>query len=106
MAASDRHLCGGDVVWNPGVLLGVERCICHEVSLEEVVRRAKAGQGFTQISKETKCCTGCGMCEAYVHVAIATGQTNFDVMSAGQVEKVLLLARAQGLSAVREKSRK
>jgi bacterioferritin-associated ferredoxin len=86
--------------------MGVERCICHEVSLEDVVRRAKTGQSFAQISSETGCCTGCGMCEAYVHVAMATGQSQLAVMSAGQVERVLAVARANGLCAAREKTKK
>jgi len=86
--------------------MGGEHCICHEVSLEEVVRRTKAGQSFAQISTETGCCTGCGMCEPYVHVAMATGQTRLEVMSAGQVERVLAVARAQGLCAAREKPKK
>ena len=86
--------------------MGVERCICHEVSLEEVVRRAKAGQSFAQIQSETKCCTGCGMCEAYVHVAMATGQSHLAVLSAGQVEEILAVARANGLAVQPDKFRK
>ena len=86
--------------------MSVERCICHEVTLEEVVRRAKAGQSFAQIKGETGCCTGCGMCEAYVHVAMATGQIQLPVMSAGQVERILAVARANGLCTPRGETKK
>lgn len=75
--------------------MGVQRCICSHVSLDEVVRRAQAGQSFEQICGDTGCCQGCGMCRPYVHLAIETGRTQLPILSPAQAEAVLVRAEAK-----------
>lgn len=72
----------------------VTRCICYEVPLSEVANRAKQGQGFDEISTATGCCQGCGMCEPYVRVTIATGRTNLPIMSKAQAQQIIDQAQA------------
>jgi bacterioferritin-associated ferredoxin len=75
--------------------MGVQRCICSHVTLDEVVRRAQAGQNFEQICSDTGCCQGCGMCRPYVHLAIETGRTQLPILSPAQAEAVLNRAQAR-----------
>lgn len=68
----------------------VTRCICHDVSFAELLRIARHEHlNFDGLRFRTGCCTGCGTCEPYVRVALATGRTRLPVMSAEEVRRVL-----------------
>jgi bacterioferritin-associated ferredoxin len=72
----------------------VERCVCHDVSFSRVAELARSGQTLEQISEQTGCCTGCGTCEPYVRVVIATGRTRLPVMTERQAAEVVAQAEA------------
>jgi bacterioferritin-associated ferredoxin len=74
---------------SPKGALMVNRCICYEVPLSEVAARAQRGEGFDQISAATGCCQGCGMCEPYVRVTIATGRTDLPVMNRVEAQRLI-----------------
>jgi bacterioferritin-associated ferredoxin len=67
----------------------VDRCICYEVPFTTVAQRAKAGENYEQISRATGCCQGCGMCERYVRVVIATGRTSLPVLTFQQADDIV-----------------
>ncbi len=59
----------------------VTRCVCHRVEFSEIKRLAQSGLTIAQISAQTKCCTGCGLCRPYVYVVLTTGATSIPVLS-------------------------
>jgi NAD(P)H-nitrite reductase large subunit len=60
----------------------VDRCVCHKVLIEELVRRHReTGAGFDGLRQQTRCSTNCGLCRPYILAALATGITRFPVMS-------------------------
>lgn len=60
----------------------VNRCVCHEVTFARLIELAKqTNSTFEQLQAMTGCCTGCTMCEPYVHKALATGQASLPLMS-------------------------
>ncbi|GEM_PF-1273351 len=61
----------------------VSRCVCHRVEFSEIKRLAQEGLSIAEISERTKCCTGCGLCRAYVYVVLTTGATSIPVLSRG-----------------------
>ncbi len=72
----------------------VDRCICYAVPFVEIARRAKLGKSFEVISADTGCCRGCGMCEPYVKVVVATGRTSLPVLTRAQSEAIVAQAAA------------
>jgi len=74
--------------------MAVERCVCHDVSFDEI-RRALDVEGldFAAIQRRTQCCTGCGMCEPYVRLVLETGRTRLPVLSPEEVASVMRRAR-------------
>ena len=66
----------------------VTRCVCHDVSFQQVRALRDRGMTFDEISAATKCCTGCGTCRAYVKIVIATGRVVLPVLSAEQVRRI------------------
>lgn len=59
-------------------MLRVDRCICHGVTFEEVVRAARAdGLSLAQLEDRLGCGTGCGLCRPYLRRALRTGQVVF-----------------------------
>lgn len=57
----------------------IDRCVCHDVSFEELHRHATAsGDGsFRDLQKTFGCGTTCGLCAPYVKQMLRTGQTVF-----------------------------
>lgn len=72
--------------------MSVAHCICHNVPFSRVVQLRTLGRTFAQIREETRCCTGCTLCEPYVRLAIETGRDTFPILSTGQIEAVLARA--------------
>ncbi len=71
----------------------VDRCVCKEVPFSRVAELAREGLGFEQIKARTGCCTGCGMCEPYVHRVIESGAVRLPVMSIAESEAIMRKAR-------------
>lgn len=70
--------------------MAVTRCVCYEITLEELKRIAsETGCSFDELSEKTGCCTGCGLCEPYVRLMLKTGQTSIDPLPPHEVERVL-----------------
>ncbi|MBX3357982.1 MAG: (2Fe-2S)-binding protein [Phycisphaeraceae bacterium] len=60
----------------------VDRCVCLGLPFEYLRGVARAGGlSFAQLRAATGCSTGCSMCEPYVRLMLATGQTRFPIMS-------------------------
>lgn len=72
----------------------VDRCICHNVTFTRIAELAAQGLSLDDISSKTRCCTGCGMCEAYVQVVIATGRERLPVLTPQQAEEIIRQAAA------------
>lgn len=58
----------------------VDRCVCMDVTFEEILRLYRQGLSFEHIQQRTMCGTRCGMCIPYIHVALTTGRTRLAVM--------------------------
>ncbi len=68
----------------------VTRCICHDRTFDELKRIAAAEHlTLDQLKQRTGCCTGCGMCEPYVRLMLATGRTAFAVLSPAEAAAVM-----------------
>jgi bacterioferritin-associated ferredoxin len=56
----------------------VDRCVCHGVSIQDILELAKAEKLTPQQLEDRLICgTGCGICRPYVRRALRTGQTVF-----------------------------
>lgn len=58
----------------------VDRCVCLNVPFSEMLSLRAQGVTFTEIQERTGCCSGCGMCEPYVRLALATGKAELPVL--------------------------
>ncbi len=68
----------------------VNRCLCHDLSFEYLCGLAEEkGLDFEGLQKETNCSMGCGLCEPYVRLMLKTGKTDFPVLSAEEIERVM-----------------
>ncbi len=72
--------------------MSVAHCICHNVPFTRVVQLRAQGRTFDEIRHETRCCTGCTLCEPYVRLAIETGRDTFPILSPGDIDAVLARA--------------
>lgn len=67
--------------------MAVTRCVCREVSLEEVAQEARAMRArsvqvsLAALCERTLAGTGCGTCRPYMARAALTGETRQPVMS-------------------------
>lgn len=73
--------------------LVVHKCICYDVEFARVAELAKGGKDFEQISQETGCCQGCGMCEPYVRYVIESGRVSLPVLKPHEVEAIMQRAQ-------------
>jgi NAD(P)H-nitrite reductase large subunit len=70
--------------------MAVDRCVCHDVPFEELVRlNREEGLELEQLMDRTGCCTGCTSCEPYVKIALATGETDLPVMNGRELHEAL-----------------
>ena len=68
----------------------VDRCVCHAVPFTEIKRLIDTGlTTVDQLAERTACTTGCGMCEPYVRLVIATGHTAFPALAMETIEQIL-----------------
>jgi len=75
----------------------VDRCVCHDVPFSELIRLAETeGLSLDDLERRTGCCTGCGMCEAYVRLALATGEASLPVIAPEEAERRIRLAKERG----------
>ncbi len=82
----------------------VTRCVCHNLSFDELKRRADAERlSFEQLRDRTRCASGCGMCEPYIQLMLLTGETRFRVMNTTimkiQIQKHLAQRAAEAIAA-------
>ena len=58
--------------------LQINRCICRNMPLAELLPRARAnGWDLAALTRETGCGAGCGLCRPYLRRMLETGQTLF-----------------------------
>lgn len=74
----------------------VDRCLCHDVTFAELLALHRQGLTFRQLSQRTGCCTGCGLCEPYVHVVLRTGRVVLPVLDGRESTTIVREARARG----------
>jgi bacterioferritin-associated ferredoxin len=62
------------------VARNVSRCVCFDVSFEELKKIAEETKSFTVLELEDHADfgMGCGMCRTYVSFMLLTGKTSFD----------------------------
>lgn len=68
--------------------MGVDRCVCHNITLAELKALSKPGTTVADLSAKTGCCTGCGMCKPYVILMLRTGRTHFPVLAPHEAERL------------------
>ncbi len=70
--------------------MSVDRCVCLNLSFEELKRRAEDGSlSARQLRDVTGCGGGCGMCVPYIHVMLQTGDTSLPVMPPSEFRRIL-----------------
>lgn len=70
--------------------MGVNRCVCHDVSFAEIIAAVRErGLSLTRVVEQTGCTTGCGSCEPYIRLALATGRAVLPPMSKPDLERWL-----------------
>ena len=57
------------------------------------------GLALPQIVEQTRCGTGCGLCQPYLQIVAATGRTRLPIMSPAQIAAVLAAAKARTATA-------
>ena len=68
----------------------VSRCVCYDISFEELKERSKENNlSFDELQQTTGCSTGCGMCEPYVRLMLNTGQTSFQPLPPHEADQIL-----------------
>lgn len=74
----------------------VDRCVCHSVPFTYLVKRhTEDGLSLEQLSDETNCCTGCGMCEPYLELALLSGQTAIPPMAPDDLDELIRRVKAK-----------
>lgn len=53
------------------------------------------GLALPQIVEQTRCGTGCGLCQPYLQIVAATGRTRLPIMSPAQIAAVLAAAKTR-----------
>jgi bacterioferritin-associated ferredoxin len=73
-----------------GAVMGVDRCICHNVTFKHLLELAKhLGADFEKLQEATKLGTTCGMCQSYARIALCTGKSRLPVMSDATLARTL-----------------
>jgi bacterioferritin-associated ferredoxin len=64
----------------------VDRCICHQITFEEIRRIAEERglETVEEIQAEKLSSTNCRLCQPYIEEMLETGQTVFSI---GQVQR-------------------
>ncbi len=66
----------------------VDRCVCRNVSFDEIKRDAAAlGGDADTVCSRVGCGDGCSMCVPYIRRLLATGETCQSVMSASELKQ-------------------
>ncbi len=71
----------------------VDRCVCHNVTLAQLKAISNKATTVEELSEQTKCCTGCGMCRPYVVLMLRTGGTSFPVLPPHEAEQIAALSK-------------
>lgn len=68
----------------------VDRCVCLDITFASLIETARReGLDFAALKARTRCSTGCGLCEPYVKLSLATGKDRWPVMSETQTRIML-----------------
>jgi bacterioferritin-associated ferredoxin len=72
--------------------MAVDRCVCRDVPFSRLAELVAGGaRTVAELSAQTGCCTGCGMCEPYVRLVIETGRTRFAVLPPHEAARIMSL---------------
>jgi len=73
--------------------MGVDRCYCRQVSLADLVRLSREeGADLPELVRRTGCGSVCGLCRAYVLVALRTGRTDLPIMPDEEFNRLMALS--------------
>ncbi|MEO0511402.1 MAG: hypothetical protein AAF108_00690 [Planctomycetota bacterium] len=73
----------------------VDKCVCFDVPFIDLLERHRSeGLTLEQLSDETGCCQGCGMCENYLRLAMVTGETSLPPMPEAELLRRISAARS------------
>jgi NAD(P)H-nitrite reductase large subunit len=68
----------------------VTRCVCHNLAFDALKAVAdEGGLDFDALRERTGACTACGMCEPYIRLMLATGETRFRVLNTAGAKAAL-----------------
>lgn len=71
------------------VVMAVDRCVCHDITFAELLRRARDAElTFEELQARTGCATGCALCEPYIRLALATGRSTFPVLDEEGMKRI------------------
>lgn len=70
----------------------VNRCVCADISFVQLHELASVRKlTLKELSAETECCRGCGLCGKYVRLMLLTSQTEFRLMTQEELDRQLNL---------------
>lgn len=77
--------------------MGVNRCVCHNVSFADLIALSRReGLSLQQLAERTGATTGCGSCGPYVRIALATGRCELPPMGAAELERAIESIESRG----------
>ncbi len=72
--------------------MSVDRCVCHSITFAQLRAIAHTHNAdLAALSARTGCATSCALCRPYIEVMLATGRTEFPVLTE---QECLALIRA------------
>lgn len=67
----------------------VDRCVCRDVPFARLVAlHRQTGADLDELRRLTGCGSGCGMCIAYIRVALKTGEVRLPVLSDADLKRL------------------
>lgn len=60
----------------------VDRCICHQITFEEIkkIAKSKGLSTIEQLQREKISSTNCRLCKPYIERMLETGETSFNLI--------------------------
>lgn len=68
----------------------VRRCVCRNVSFEEILRVApEVGYDFSAVAAATGAGTSCGMCRPYIRKVLQTRRPEQELLSSEEITSLM-----------------
>jgi bacterioferritin-associated ferredoxin len=70
--------------------VSVDRCVCHNITFRELREIAATHKAdLAALSARTACATSCALCRPYIQVMLATGRTEFPVLTESECQALI-----------------